>query len=115
MKKLLLVSAILALTSAAANANETLLVCDTCQNCKNPQPRSSIKIDFDTSNITMTFSPQNITRYRATITRDFVEWDMGGGWRMTLNRLTGETRMSHPNKSTPSTGHCTVAGPRIGE
>jgi hypothetical protein len=111
----LLAFAILALAILPVNASETLLVCDLCQNCRNPQPRSSIKIDFDKSIVTQTFSPQNIASFRATITSDFVQWDTGGGWRMTLNRLTGETRFSHPNKSTDSIGHCSIAGPRIGE
>ena len=98
-----------------AQAKETVLTCDLCQNCKNPQPRSSMTINFDSATVTVGSSPQNITTYRANITQDFVEWNMGGGWIMRLNRVTGDTYMYHPNKSTPSLGHCSAAGPRIGD
>lgn len=107
--------AIVVLAILPADAKEAVLTCDTCSNCKNPQPRSSITINFDSATVTMSFSPQNITTYRATITQDFVEWNMAGGWIMRLNRVTGDTYMYHPNKPTPSVGHCSVSGPRIGD
>ena len=70
--KTIIAATIFAVTILLVNAKETLLNCDTCQNCPNPQPRNSIKIDFDNSTVTMTFSPQNITSYRAKISNDFV-------------------------------------------
>jgi hypothetical protein len=78
MRKLFLASTILVLLHLSANANEVRLDCSLF----------IVRVDFDNSIIMEFFGPQDIRRYRAAISQEYIEWD-NGITRKTINRLTG--------------------------
>jgi hypothetical protein len=97
MKKLSLVSAILGLMSASANARETVLVC-TIGRDNYP---NYVTVDFDNSIVTTALGNSSSAGFRATITPERIEWyvpNIVANVRYVINRIDGKL-YSYPEGS----------------